>query len=82
MMRELNALHAAIVTQHATQAQADDMLNALVNLLKLAEEHQVSIEDEFGTGRTLLEIENAGELRSEIIAARAAIAAQKGGCDG
>lgn len=65
--------------QHATQAQADDVMKVLADLLKHAEGMEVAVDGECGHGRTLQQLEDAGLLPAEIIAARAAIAAQKGG---
>lgn len=54
--------------------QRADLLEALKGSLKLLEEHTVTIEHEYSSYRSLLEIESDGDLPIEIVNARAAIA--------
>ena len=59
-------------------AAAPDLLEALIKALTLLEEYEVKIDSEWGSGRTLQQIDDAGRLPEEIVDARKAIAKATG----
>lgn len=59
------------------QARIEALETALTNLLHLAEQDEIQIEEEWGDGTTLEEMEAAGELAKEIVLARAVLAAEE-----
>jgi hypothetical protein len=74
----LNRIGAALSPQ-ATR-DSDSVVEALADLLDLAEDYECRIDDEWGSGRSLKQIEKDGHLPKAIVNARAAIArAEKGG---
>lgn len=59
-------------------AAAPDLLVALKSLIEFAEHAEVTIEGEWGGGRTLAQMEASGTLSDEIVAARCAVAKATG----
>lgn len=58
-------------------AAAPLLLEALIDLLQLAEEYEEQIEGEWGSGRSLAAIEAAGHLAPAFLKARVAIEAAR-----
>jgi len=61
------------------KSQRDQLLTDLETALKQLEEWEVAIDAEWGSGRSIEELEKDGVLSDATISARAAIAACKGG---
>lgn len=61
------------------EAQRDELLAALEMALSFLEGYAVEVDEEFGTGRNLAELEHDGDLPTRVIAVREAIARAKGG---
>jgi hypothetical protein len=73
----IRRLRPYVSAWEADIAYIETLKTALTNLLHLAEQDEIQIEEEWGDGMTLEEMEAAGELAKEIVLARAVLAAEE-----